>query len=292
MATEAPQSTSGTSPEGASASTGNIALPQINIRPPRTKTDLATVLGLLFAIGFIAAAIFSGQSDANFFNVPALLIVLFGTIAATSISYTPDELARAGSIIGKSLVRKVYDAPNLARSLVDLAIVARKKGLLALTAYDQDLRRNPFLARAIQLVVDGYNPEDINRLLGQEIDAQVERHKRSASITTRASEIAPAMGLIGTLVGLVQMLADLENPEMIGPSMAVALLTTFYGAILGTIIMAPLAEKLRKNSADETRIKTIIKIAAVSIASQDNPRRLEMLINSELPPSERINYFE
>ena len=125
-----------------------------------------------------------------------------------------------------------------------------------------------------------------------EVEVLAERHKRSASIARRASEVAPAMGLIGTLVGLVQMLADLENPETIGPAMAVALLTTFYGAILGTVVLASIAVKLEKNSADETLIKTLVTIAATSIARQDNPRRLEMMLNSELPPSERIRYFD
>jgi len=100
------------------------------------------------------------------------------------------------------------------------------------------------------------------------------------------------MGLIGTLVGLVQMLADLENPETIGPAMAVALLTTFYGAILGTVIMAPLSVKLEKNSHDDALIRTLIATAAVSIARQENPRRLEMLLNSELSPSNQIDYFK
>ena len=129
-------------------------------------------------------------------------------------------------------------------------------------------------------------------MMTQEIDSLVERHKRSAGIMKRASEIAPAMGLIGTLVGLVQMLADLQNPDSIGPAMAVALLTTFYGAILGTIIMAPMAVKLEKNSSDEVMIKTLILTAATSISRQENPRRLEMLLNSDLPPKEQINYFD
>ncbi|MEC7029070.1 MAG: MotA/TolQ/ExbB proton channel family protein, partial [Pseudomonadota bacterium] len=133
---------------------------------------------------------------------------------------------------------------------------------------------------------------DIDRVLGQEVDALAERHRRSASILRRASEVAPAMGLIGTLVGLVQMLAQLDDPSSIGPAMAVALLTTFYGAIMGTVILGPLAAKLERNSGDETMIKNLILTAMGSIARQENPRRLEMLLNSELPPEHRIRYFE
>lgn len=276
----------------AAAAASTEPLPQIRIARPHTAIDWATVLGLFFSVGVIFLAIWVGQSNASFFNVPSLLIVVVGTLCATSISYSTDELKRAWSIIAHSMARKVYYPSDLARTLISLSIVARKKGVLALSTYDKELRHDPFLSKAIQMVVDGYTPADIQRLLGQEIEAQIERHKRTASITLRASEVAPAMGLIGTLVGLVQMLADLENPESIGPSMAVALLTTFYGAILGTIVMAPLAVKLKKNSADEAMIKTLITIAALSIANQENPRRLEMLLNSELPPSLRINYFD
>lgn len=267
-------------------------VPTVTIQRPRSQVDLATVFGLFFAFGFIIAAIASGQSNANFFNVPSLMIVLFGTIAATSVSFTSDELAKSWNLIGKSMFRRVQKPSRLASSLVDLAVIAKKKGILALSQNDRELRKDPFLHRAMQMAVDGYSAEEIKRLLFQEVEAQAERHKRSASIARRASEVAPAMGLIGTLVGLVQMLADLENPETIGPAMAIALLTTFYGAILGTVVMAPLAVKLDKGSADESLIKTLIATAAASIANQDNPRRLEMLLNSDLPPSERIQYFD
>ena len=270
----------------------NEPLPTVSIEKPYTKTDLATILGLLFAFGFIIGAILIGQSNANFFNIPSLMIVLFGTMAATAISYTGDELKRAGNIISKSMFRKVQKPAHLAGSLLDLAVIAKKKGILALSNYESEFKSDPFLQNALQMVIDGYPPQDIERLLRLQIEAQAERHKRSASITRRASEVAPAMGLIGTLVGLVQMLADLENPETIGPAMAVALLTTFYGAILGTIVMAPLAVKLEKNSSDETLVKTLIATAAASMARQDNPRTLEMQLNAELPPLERIIYFD
>lgn len=265
---------------------------EINVRSPRRVTDFATLLGIVFALGCIVIAILIGQSNANFFNVPSLFIVIFGTIFATSIAYTPSELGKAWSVIGKTIMRPSYDHSHLARTLLDLAVIARKNGILALSRYESELQKNSDLHFVIQMALDGYTAQDIEQLVAQERDALIERHRRSASITRRASEVAPAMGLIGTLVGLVQMLADLENPEAIGPAMAVALLTTFYGAILGTIIMAPLAIKLEKYSYDEALNKTMIMTAAISIANQENPRRLEMLLNSELPPSDRITYFQ
>lgn len=270
----------------------SVSVPSISIKKSYVKADFASIFGLLFAIGLIAAAIYMGQSNANFFNVPALMIVLLGTMAATAISFTGEELARTGHVIAHSFIRRIHSPSRISETLIDLSIVAKKKGILALVNYDSELRKEPFIAHAIQMVVDGYEADEVDALLSQEIEALIDRHKRAASITRRAAETAPAMGLIGTLVGLVQMLADLENPETIGPAMAIALLTTFYGAILGTIVMAPLAVKLEKNSSDEALIKTLVKIGAVAIARQYNPRRLEMLLNSELPPSEQIRYFD
>lgn len=267
-------------------------LPVLRISEPEKSADLATILGAIFAIGMIAGAIAISPSDASFFDVPSLMIVLFGTMAATAISFTGEELKQVGSVLSKTVSRQVYSPQSLAHSLLEISVVARKSGILAISHYNREMRKIPYLHRAMQMAVDGNNPADIERMLAQDIAALHERHKRSASIMRRASEVAPAMGLIGTLVGLVQMLADLENPETIGPAMALALLTTFYGAILGTVILAPMAVKLEKNSSDEALIRTLIAIAAVSIARQENPRRLEMLLNSELPPAEQIDYFK
>lgn len=276
----------------AAAAAANASLPAIEIPIPRSKADFATILGLIFAVSLIFIAIGMGNSDASFFNVPSVAIVILGTIAVTAISYTGGEITQAGSIITKSLWRRVYSPSKIATMLLDLAVVAKKKGVLALSGYEDELMREKFLHKSIQMAVDGQKPADIDFILSQEIGALIERHKRSASITKRASETAPAMGLIGTLVGLVQMLANLESPETIGPAMAVALLTTFYGAILGTVIMAPLAGKLEKNSQDETLIKNLIRLTAVAIARQDNPRKLEMELNAALPPSQKIQYFD
>ncbi len=266
--------------------------PGIRISPPATKLDFATILGLIFALGLIVVAIMMGNSNANFVNGPSFLIVILGTMAATSVSYTGRELKHVPGIIGNTIVRRSRDPSDIATQLMNIAMLARKRGLLALAGMDSELRKDPFLARAVQFVTDGYSGEDIDRVLGQEVDALAERHRHSASIVRRASEIAPAMGLIGTLVGLVQMLAQLDDPSSIGPAMAVALLTTFYGAILGTVILGPMAAKLERNSNDETMIKNLILTAMGSIARQENPRRMEMLLNSELPPEERIHYFD
>jgi chemotaxis protein MotA len=264
----------------------------IKIRPPVRKADFSTIFGIVCALALIAGAISLGSTKANFFDVPSVLIVILGTIAATSIAFTGEEMRRAAKILGQSFFRKSWDLSAMARQLLDLATLARKKGVLAFGAVAPELAKDKVLSRATQLVTDGYSADDIERILSQEIDSLVERHRRSANILRRAAEIAPAMGLIGTLVGLVQMLAELDNPDAIGPAMAVALLTTFYGAIMGMVILNPLAAKLERNSNDEAMIRTLILIGMVSIARQENPRRLEMILNSELPPQARIQYFD
>lgn len=269
----------------------NAKLPDVVVPSSSHTIDFVTILGLILSFGLIASAIMIGDSNANFFNVPSLLIVLLGTITATSVAYTSKELLSSGTVIGLTIYRPSRQYNKITTSLMALAVIARKRGILALSAYENQTRKEPFMAKAIQLVVDGFNAEDIERILQDEIDKEIERDQRAASMLKRGSEIAPAMGLIGTLVGLVQMLAELENPETIGPAMAVALLTTFYGAILGTVVLSPMAAKLEKACADNILLKRLSLKAALSIIKQENPRNLEMMLNSELPPSERIVYF-
>lgn len=266
--------------------------PSISIKIPQKKLDYATVFGLIGALALIATALVMGGSVGAFWDVPSFLIVVLGTIAITAISYNATDLFNAMKIMRNTLFFISWQPGTIARQLLDLAVLARKKGLLSLQSEEKELRKDAFLLRAMSMVTDGNTGDDIERILGQEIEAQIQRHTQSAQMIRRASEVAPAMGLIGTLVGLVQMLGLLDNPATIGPSMAVALLTTFYGAIMGTVVLAPLANKLERKSALEMLVRTLILTGAVSIARQENPRRLEMLLNSELPPAQRVLYFD
>lgn len=275
----------------------NNASPQIDvsgirIHRPVLVIDFATILGLIFAIGLILAAIVFGSGNAQFFNAPAILIVICGTIAVTSISYTGEELARAWKVISRAMFRRLQVPSIMARQLVEMSVLVRKHGPLVLARIEGDVKRDPELSRVVQYLVDGYSAPDIDLIMSQEIGALIERHQRSAGIVRRAAEIAPGMGLIGTLVGLVQMLAQLDDPSAIGPAMAVALLTTFYGAILGTVILTPMAAKLERNSQEEALNRALIHTALVSMGNQESPRRLEHILNSLLPPSEQIKYFD
>lgn len=264
----------------------------VQIQKPQTGPDYVTIFGLFFAVGLIVGAILMGSGNANFIDIPSVMIVILGTISATCVSFSWDEISKAGKIIANSLFMRKTRPSDLARQLMDIAVFARKKGIIGLSAIEPELEKIPAVSDAIRILTDGYTGEDAERVLTQDLDALVERHRRSASMLRRAAEIAPAMGLIGTLVGLVQMLANLSDPDSIGPAMALALLTTFYGAIMSTIILTPMAAKLERNSNDEAMLRTLVMMAVLSIARQENPRRLEMMLNSELPPEERIIYFD
>lgn len=266
--------------------------PVIRIAAPDTRIDWVTIGGMVATFALIAGAILMGTTKANFFNLPSVFIVVFGTLSVTAVSYTWEEIKGSIGVMRQAFVVRRVDPSVMAAQLMDIAVLARKRGFLILSHLEKEFAKEPHLADAVRIVTDGYGGEDVERVLGQEIDSLSQRHRRAAAMLRRAAEVAPAMGLIGTLIGLVQMLADLDNPDTIGPAMAVALLTTFYGAIMGLAVLAPMAAKLERNSNDEVLKHILILTAMASIARKENPRRLEMLLNSELPPGERIEYFD
>lgn len=268
------------------------SVPQIKISEPITKIDFPTIIGLLVAFSLIGAALVFGGSVGAFFNAPAALIVVGGTVAVTAIAYRSEDLSKAWDILKSSLFYKIRDASTVATQLMDLAVLAKQKGVLAISQNEIQLQKDNYIALAMRYITDGYKTEDVQQILSHDMDALIERHKIGASIIRRASEIAPAMGLIGTLVGLVQMLSQLNDPSSIGPAMAVALLTTFYGAILGTVILAPMAAKLERNASLDVMMKDLILSAAISISKQESPRKLETVLNAALPPDAKIVYFK
>lgn len=255
------------------------------------RIDPATLLGLFAAFGLVALAMAIGGSPESFLDAPALLIVLGGTFGVTIVSYSLEEVLRTQPIIAKTILRSVPQPEKTAQKMIDLAMLSRQQGVLAIEdAVNTDIG-NPFGRHALQMVVDGQPPEDIEIVLKREIDEMSHRHYNGAGILRKAAETAPAMGLIGTLIGLVQMLGNLDDPSTIGPNMAIALLTTFYGAVLSSMLFAPLASKLEMNSEKEALNARIYMFAAASIGRQENPRRLEALMNALLPPANRLTTF-
>ena len=256
------------------------------------KMDLATLFGLIAALVLIAVAIVMNGSPLAFIDVPAILMVVLGTFAVTAISYTGEELREAQPSFRQAMFRTEIDPRVAARRVLTLADKARKRGMLSLQGDLYGVRDAPFLQRSLSMLVDGLQVDEIERNMTLEAHALAQGRHRAAAILRRAAEVSPAMGLIGTLVGLVQMLGNLDSPERIGPAMSVALLTTLYGALMANVVFLPLASKLERNATVEQLVSQIYTMGVASMGRQENPRRLEMLLNTVLPAGQQIRYFD
>ena len=256
------------------------------------RMDLATLFGLIAALVLIAVAIVMNGSPLAFVDVPAILMVVLGTFAVTAISYTGEELREAQPSFRQAMFRTEIDPRVAARRVLTLADKARKRGMLSLQGDLHGVRDAPFLQRSLSMLVDGLQVDEIERNMTLEAHALAQGRHRAAAILRRAAEVSPAMGLIGTLVGLVQMLGNLDSPERIGPAMSVALLTTLYGALMANVVFLPLASKLERNATVEQLVSQIYTMGVASMGRQENPRRLEMLLNTVLPAGQQIRYFD
>ncbi len=272
--------------QGAIRAAGSIGSPVV-----RSTIDFATLIGILGAFSLIATAIFLGGSPGAFLDLPAILIVIGGTLGVTTACFSLKDMGGVVQVLVRTVMHSARNPTEAAVHVLQLAEVARYRGVLELQPHLLTLESERMLHRGMTMIVDGTPGDEVERIMQHDLQATAARHARSASVLRRAAEISPAMGLIGTLVGLVQMLGNLEDPGSIGPSMAVALLTTFYGAILANLVFIPLAAKVERNSSDEALISHIYVMASASIGRQENPRRLEMLLNTLLPPGHRIEFF-
>ena len=246
--------------------------------------DLATLLGLFGALGAITVSIFIGGSPTVFVNLPGLIIVVGGTMAVTLMKFPLSHTLGAFHVALKAFIHKSDRPSELVEQSIHLASIARKDGLLGL---EQIEVQNTFLRKGIQLVVDGHEPELVERMLSKDINLTIERNEEGISIFKAIGDVAPAMGMIGTLIGLVQMMANMDDPKAIGPAMAIALLTTLYGAVIANAIALPIADKLSHRSREEEVNKSLILESIRSIQEGMNPRVMEELLNSYLPSNQR-----
>jgi len=264
----------------------------IEVAPAKSQLDLATIVGLISGFGLVATAIVIDGSPGSFINIPGVLIVIGGTIAVVTMCFSVKEMLQSVGVIAKTISYRVQDPSDAATQVLQIAELARRQGVLSLQGEIERMAGEPFLFKGMSMVVDGTPGEEVEAILRRDLIATMQRHQKSGGILRKAAEFAPAMGLIGTLIGLVQMLGNLDDPSTIGPSMAVALLTTFYGAVLANMVFSPMANKLERNSAEESLVSNIYIMGAASVGRQENPRRLEMLPNSVLPPVKRVQYFD
>ena len=252
--------------------------------------DFATVLGVISAFGLVAIAIFMGGGVKLFINVPALMIVVGGTLGATMISYPLRDVFGVFKVAKKAVFAKNISISELIRRFIGFAKKSRKEGILALEGEVKGVR-DEFLKKGIQLSIDGLEPQEIEDVLETEVDFIRSRHQLGADVFTTMGTFSPALGMIGTLIGLVQMLQTLDDPSGIGPAMAVALLTTFYGSIMANIVCLPIAGKLRVRSKEEVLTKEMTIRGIISLSNGDNPRILEQRLMAFIPPDQRESSF-
>lgn len=235
-------------------------------------------------------AITMGGPLTIFIDIPSVLIVFGGTIGCTLIHYPFKEIASALNVGKKTILFKELPINDLIGQLMGFANKARKEGILALQGAMESVD-DDFLRKAIQMAVDGQEPSTLRDMLNTEIEYIQMRHDQGAAIFSTLASYAPAMGMIGTLIGLVQMLQNMNDPSAIGPAMAVALITTFYGAVIANVVCLPMAGKLKGRSASEVLVKTLVIEGMQSILSGENPRIMEQKLHAFIAPKLRESIF-
>jgi chemotaxis protein MotA len=232
--------------------------------------DFATIVGTLLGFVVVVGAIVMGGGSAMFFHVPSLCITIGGMLCATLIHFSLPQFLGIFSIIKKTIITKIPSQSDLVQKMVNFAAINRRDGTLALEPEISRLNDH-FFAKSLQLLVDGQDSESIRDLMEPEIQYLQERHSAGKKILEFMGAAAPAFGMIGTLIGLVQMLRSLDSPDQIGQGMAVALLTTFYGAFAANLIFIPLAGKLGIYSKEESIAMEMVLEGICAIAQGDNP---------------------
>jgi chemotaxis protein MotA len=249
--------------------------------------DITTFIGILVSAVLVAVAILMGGKGMWFVDLPSLMIVLGGTMGATLINYPLSEVLGVLRVTRNAFLHRGQVARGLIEQLVRFARLARQEGILSFENHLKSIE-DPFLSRGIQMAVDGMETSAIETVLSNEIMQVAERHRAGADIFTAMGTYAPAMGMLGTIIGLVQMLMQMEDPSTIGAPMAVALLTTFYGSVLANLIFLPIAGKLRIRSRQEILLKEIVLEGVKSIQAGENHRLVEQKLQAFLARSQRV----
>ncbi|MFA5575811.1 MAG: MotA/TolQ/ExbB proton channel family protein [Tissierellaceae bacterium] len=248
--------------------------------------DIATILGLVLGIGFVVGGIMSSGDLGSYIDIPSIIITLGGTVAATLLAYPMKSIAGLRKVFQKAFFHEEILANEIISEIITLANVARKEGLLSLEEYGEKLD-DEFLKKGIMLIVDGTDPELVRNILETELIFLEERHGQGQGIMEAMGGYAPAFGMIGTLIGLINMLQHMDDPSAIGPNMSVALVTTFYGSALANVFFLPLAQKLKIRSKSEVLIKELIVEGLLSIQAGENPRIIEEKLKTFIPPEQR-----
>jgi chemotaxis protein MotA len=253
--------------------------------------DLATIIGIVSAFALVISAMVMGGDIAMFIDPKSVLIVIGGTVGVTLVNYPLRDILKVIGIVQKVIFEKSLPMGQLIGQFVEYATRARREGILALENTMKEVS-DPFLSKGLQLTIDGLEPASIKEIMETEIDYVAERHRLGAEIFMTMGTFAPAMGMVGTLIGLVQMLQSMDDPSSIGPAMAVAILTTFYGSVMANMVFLPISGKLKNRSSEEVMAMEITINGVLSIARGDNPRVIEQKLHSFLPPGQRQSVFK
>ncbi len=246
--------------------------------------DIASLIGFFLGVGIIFAAIATGGDIMLFIDIPSIMVVFGGTFGVSLMRIPLNEFFRSFSVVGKAFFNKRENPQLLIENAVHLSAVARKAGLLALDNEEID---NPFLKKGISLCVDGHDADLVRKMLNKEIDQMISRNESGQYLWQGVADLSPAMGMIGTLVGLVQMLANMADPASIGPAMAIALLTTLYGAMIANCFAIPIIDKLSSVLLyEQTNMELIVEIIN-GIQEGVNPKILETLLTSYISNKKR-----
>jgi chemotaxis protein MotA len=246
--------------------------------------DIGSIIGLVLASVLIILGM--GSYVTAFINFPSMLIVLGGTLGAILVFFPLENLLGMGGIIRQVFFAQSQSTSSLIATIIDLAGRARREGILSLQNVSNETD-DEFLVKGINLVVDGIEESVIEQILATEVDFIEERHKNGADMLASMGALSPAFGMIGTLIGLVIMLQNLQDTSAIGPAMAVALITTFYGALLANLVFIPFSGKLRVRSAQEVLLRRLTLEGILAIGAGNNPRVVEQKLNSYLAPALR-----
>lgn len=246
--------------------------------------DFASIVGILSGISLIIAAIFLKGDLTNFFNIAGMMIVLGGTIASTLLTFPLKDVIKAFQAAFFVLYERNIDPNDMVKTIIKLSNISRRQGLIALSKIKVD---NPILKKSCNLIADGAEEYVIRNSLRIEIDSLKHRHYNIQDIFIKMATFSPAFGMIGTLIGLVQMLNILNDPSAIGPAMAIALLTTFYGVLLSTLFFLPIGGKLKARTMTEVINMEIVFEGAISILQNNNPLMVFERLSSFIPPKSR-----
>lgn len=248
--------------------------------------DIATLIGLVGALGLVFTTIFMGGNAAGFVDIPSVVVVVGGTFAVTFVMFPMGTVIGTIKVGLKTLLFKSNDPQDIIRQITTLADTARKESLIALEKVSID---NEFLKKGVMLVVDGSSEALVRNVMEIELEFMKQRHRQGQAVFKGMGTMSPAFGMIGTLIGLVNMLSNLSDPSSIGPAMAVALLTTFYGAVMANCVFLPLATKLEERSAEDALYMQIMIEGVSSLQRGDHPSIVKEKLEAFLAPAMREN---